>query len=242
MRRVRWTATPDRRAAPSWGLVASLAVHVLVGLGLLWAAPVRRPEPRRTPFLEVEILPPAVLSPPSAVLPPAVPGGAPPEARPPVGRPVGPQPPDAPAPTPVPPGAVPGPGGMIAATRMLSARILADPRSREAVKTLSQLSGDDRIDQLCGFEALEQIAAWNGRLHPDRVVSYAIEETRQSGHRLTAEGAAVHAGRRWYRLRFTCDLAPDGSKVVGFAFALGAAIPRRDWESYNLPDEGEAAD
>ncbi|MBT9291135.1 DUF930 domain-containing protein [Prosthecodimorpha staleyi] len=239
MRRIRWTAAPVRRPAPSWGFVVSLAVHVLVGLGLLWSAPVHRPEPPRPPVLEVEILPPAV-SPP-----PAVPGGSPPAARPPVGRPVGPPPPpeaSAPAPSPVPPAAAPGPGGMIAATRMLSARILADPRSREAVKTLSQLSGDDRIDQLCGFEALEQIAAWNGRLHPDRVVSYAIEETRQSGHRLIAEGAAVHSGRRWYRLRFTCDLAPDGSKVVGFAFALGAAIPRRDWEGYSLPDEGEAAD
>jgi hypothetical protein len=36
-------------------------------------------------------------------------------------------------------------------------------------------------------------------------------------------------------MRFECALSADHARVVSFAFKVGDAIPRDQWDSHNLP-------
>lgn len=148
--------------------------------------------------------------------------------------------PDEPAPSPQPaaPNAEPAPAeadGMIHPPRMLTQRVLADPRSGETVALLPRLAPDERAEQLCGLEAMGQIHDWQRSFEPDRVTAYALAATRLSGGVLTAEGAAFRSRRRWYGLRFACTVSADLKRVTAFAFHVGEPIPQDRWETLGLP-------
>lgn len=148
--------------------------------------------------------------------------------------------PDEPAPLPQPPvpSSQPAPveaDGMIHPPRMLSQRVLADPRSRETVALLPRLAPDERVEQLCGLEAMGQIHDWQRDFEPDRVTAYAQAGTKLSGRVLTAEGAAFRSKRHWYGLRFACTVSADLKRVTAFAFHVGEPIPQERWEALGLP-------
>lgn len=120
---------------------------------------------------------------------------------------------------------------------MLSAAVLANPRSRQSLQVLKQLTPADQIEQLCNLEAMEQIGSWRKELKPDRVVSYALKYPKLSGNIFIADGAAVHSKYDWYRLRFKCSLSATRERVIAFEFLLGETIARDLWGEYSLPDE-----
>jgi Domain of Unknown Function (DUF930) len=127
-------------------------------------------------------------------------------------------------------------------SHMLSETILADPRSQRARRMMSRLSQNDRIGQLCGLEAMAQVAAWKKTFKPDQVVAYAMAATKILGNTLLAEGAALHSHEEWFRLKFKCGLTADRTKVASFEFLVGRTIPRTDWESHNLPAKVDTLD
>lgn len=148
-------------------------------------------------------------------------------------------------PTTAPEQAVPGqpekpppaePDGMIRASRLMAADALANPLSRQAREMLPFLAEDERVEQLCGLEAMSQIHAWKAEIEPDRVTAYARGETRITGRTLLAEGAAFRSRRRWYALSFRCEFSADRSAVVAFAFRVGDAVPRGQWRRLGLPE------
>ncbi|WP_244560333.1 DUF930 domain-containing protein [Bosea sp. TND4EK4] len=148
--------------------------------------------------------------------------------------------PDASAPSPQPPvrPSQPAPvdaDGMVHPPRMLSQRVLSDPRSRETVALLPRLAPGERVEQLCGLEAMGQIHEWQRDFEPDRVTAYALAGTKLSGRVLTAEGAAFRSKRRWYGLRFACTVSPDLTRITAFAFHVGEPIPQERWEALGLP-------
>ena len=201
-----------------WGLIASLALHglLLVILALLPPAEPLVVPPERS--IEVEIV---TLPPPQAEASAAVPSRVPeaPSLPPTVAPPTTPAP-AAPA--------------MVRPSQLLSARALADPRSREAAQALSQLSPDDRIEQLCDTEAMDQLHALDKDIEPDRLIAYAMAQTRLDGTLLQADGAAFRSRGQWYRLKFRCAVTADFAKVVSFEFLAGEAVPRSQWSSHNL--------
>jgi hypothetical protein len=125
---------------------------------------------------------------------------------------------------------------------MLSETILADPRSWKARRMMARLGPNDRIGQLCGLEAMAQVAAWKKTFKPDQVVAYAMARTKILGNTLLADGAALHSKEEWFRLKFKCGLTPDHTKVTSFEFLVGNTIPRRDWESHSLPAKVDSLD
>lgn len=153
-----------------------------------------------------------------------------------------------PAPAPIPPeGALAASrepaGAMVQATTMLSASVLADSRSAEARAVLATVDDTERMIQLCGIEAMEQVHAFRAALHPDRIVAYASEEVAVGRDRVEAGGAAFRSGRSWYELAYSCRLAADHATVVAFAFKVGERVPPEAWEARNLPaDFDEAPD
>jgi hypothetical protein len=125
---------------------------------------------------------------------------------------------------------------MIRATRLMAADSLADPASREARLALLTLAEDDRMEQLCAVEAMEQIHAWRGDIYPDRLVTYAMADPAVSVNTIVAQGAAFRDARQWYTVSFRCEVTPDREQVVAFEFRVGDPIPREEWERRNLPD------
>lgn len=130
---------------------------------------------------------------------------------------------------------------MIRATSLYAARMLAGPRSRQAREALAQLSGPDRMEQLCDAEAMEQIARWKQEFQPDRLIAYAMDDTRIDGAIVIADSAAFRSKGRWYHVKFRCSLTVDLKTVASFEFQVGEPIPREQWAAHYLSvdDTGE---
>lgn len=126
--------------------------------------------------------------------------------------------------------------GMIRPTQMLSGRSLAQENNKKARLALREITGIERMEQLCVLEAMEQIQAWDKALTPDLLLSYPFEETRLKGNQLLADGAAFFAGNTWFHLSYECELDASRKEVSSFAFKVGDPVPRRQWESHNLVD------
>lgn len=131
---------------------------------------------------------------------------------------------------------------MVKPSRMLSEKVLDDPRSRNARKELAALAPADQVEQLCNLEAMAQVGTWSKQLLPDRVVAYAMAEPKIDGDAFLADGAAIHSKRDWYRLKFRCELTPDHKRVAAFEFLMGELIPREIWGEHSLPDEDGSLD
>lgn len=236
-------AVRTRFSAPAPGLPTAAILHAAL---IAWLASVAIQQFDVAPIVEqsveVELQTPAefeALTQPKPPLPPP-PSVAPAPLSPPPAPPQAVPHAEAPAPSPQPPEASrqPAPAeadGMVHPPRMLSQRVLADPRSREALAMLPRLAPDERVEQLCGLEAMGQIHDWQRSYEPDRVTAYALADTKRAGRVLTAEGAAFRSQRRWYALRFACTVSPDLKRVTAFAFHVGEPIPQDRWETLGLP-------
>ena len=132
--------------------------------------------------------------------------------------------------------AEPGPqaGAMIRADNLLSARTLADPRSRRAREAFQQLASGERIIQLCNLEALEQVHQWKREFQPDYLMAYAMAGVKLSEHSVEADGAAFRSKQRWYNIKFKCEVTTDLTTVAAFEFLVGDEIPGSQWASRDL--------
>ncbi|WP_245318369.1 MULTISPECIES: DUF930 domain-containing protein [unclassified Mesorhizobium] len=213
-----------RSEASPWGISTSVALHALLAAMLALMPLPKRPKRLDEERVSVDILTPqqfeASTRPPPAPAPPSAP-----EAQ-------------APAPTPTPsaPRSTPPTAPtMIRPTEMLSAKTLADPRSRQARADLATFASDERMVQLCNLEAMDQIQRWRADFEPERVVPYATAEEKISGTAITADGAAFRSRKNWYGLKFKCQLARDGESVIGFEFLVGDPVAREKWDELSLP-------
>ena len=197
------------------GAAVSVAAHAALVAAMLMMMP-------RLPVLDIRSPPPLIvdLVPP----PPADAAGSRPATA------------AAPADTPVNPDMAAA-GGLHHAARILSGGAL----DGVARASLASISPGSRIEQLCGVEALEQIAAGDAHYVPERVIAYLDAATRFDGATLVADGAAFQSAGHWFRLRFRCRTSAGG-EVVAFDFAVGDAIADSD---PRLPGSGagdEASD
>ena len=211
-----------RNEASPWGISASVVLHTLLAAMLALMPLPKRPKRLEEERVSVDILTPrqfeAATRPPPAPVTPAeseAPAAVPPPA---LGTQ---QPPTAPA--------------MIRPTEMLSAKTLADPRSRQARADLATFASDERMVQLCNLEAMDQIRKWRTDFQPERVVPYATAEEKIAGTTIAADGAAFRSRRNWYGLKFNCRLAQDGESVIGFEFLVGDPVAKEKWDELGLP-------
>ncbi|RZS83472.1 uncharacterized protein DUF930 [Phyllobacterium myrsinacearum] len=204
-------ACPPRREASASGVIASAVFHLLLVLALIaLARPFRFNEPVEE-TIDLQIVPAVPAEPEPASQP------APPSASP---------PPAAAAATEQP--------GMHRATTMLSAKVLADPRSRQTREALPTLELGTRLEQICNLEAVAQVAQWDKSFKPDRVIAYAMASTKVKSGIITAPGAAMRSGGNWYNLAFNCGISPETQEVQSFEFTVGKPIPREAWADHAL--------
>ncbi len=228
-----------------WGLAGSALLHILVGVFILLlpAAPKLPEQQEQSIAVEIVTLPPPRTDQQEK---PARQPDLPPTQQ---GEGMPADTPETTLKTPAVPEVVPDEvhrrdetPTLVKPSRMLSETVLDDPRSRNTRQELAMLRPADQIEQLCNLEAMAQVGAWSEEYQPDRVVAYAMADPKLSGNSFSAEGAALHSKRDWYRLRFKCDLTPDHKKVAAFEFLMGEPIPRREWAEHSLPTEDKPLD
>lgn len=126
-------------------------------------------------------------------------------------------------------------GVLVRPATMLAAAALDEPGSRQARAALRTLGTEDRMEQLCDLEAMEQIEAWRPNAYrPELLVAYAFADTRFAGRTVTAKGAAFRSQGGWYRLSFACEVEAGMEAVAAFEFEVGEPIPRELWEGHYL--------
>lgn len=228
------TARVGGRFSP-WAIVLSAALHGLAAALLLMFPPFAGPPPQEE-AVPVEVWTTDQLA---AVTPPAA---RPVETTPP---PVSPQAPPLPLPSLAPPPVAAIPPAQptptprthetLRPTMMLSAAVLAQPRSRASVAFLRSLNDDGRIEQLCNIEAMAQINDRFPTIKPDSIIAYAMADTQIRRDTIVAKGAAMHGREGWTNLSFTCRTSPDRKTVLAFEYQVGDPIPRTEWAPRNLP-------
>ncbi|WP_292186229.1 DUF930 domain-containing protein [Mesorhizobium sp.] len=212
-----------RNEASPWGISTAVVLHALLA-AMLASVPLPKPPKRlEEERVSVDILTPQQFK--ASIRPPPAQAPSIPEVRPAV-----------PPPAAIPPESQsPSAPAMVRPTEMLSAKTLADPRSRQARADLATFASDERMVQLCNLEAMDQIRRWRADYQPERVVPYATAEEKITGTTIAANGAAFRSRRNWYGLKFRCQLAGDGESVVGFEFLVGDLVPREKWDELGLP-------
>ncbi|MBP2444799.1 DUF930 domain-containing protein [Rhizobium leguminosarum] len=229
------------------GAAASFALHAAALLLLLLLLPKAEPPPLPDDGLSVEIVP-QPFGPPKTAEPVKAPSPEPtkPEAAAPEAERTAPVANNAPAAampsvTPIAPSAA-KPAEFVAASRLFSDMVLADPRSRGAREALRGLAGSERNLQLCDLEALEQVRRARPEMRPDTLAPYAMAPERGRGNSVEVRGGAFRSNRAWYNIQFKCGLDAGSGKVVSFAFLVGDAIPQGEWQAHNLVADDGAAD
>ncbi|MBX5185006.1 DUF930 domain-containing protein [Rhizobium sp. NZLR5] len=224
------------------GAAASFALHAAALLLLLLLLPKAEPPPLPDDGFSVEIVPQPVES---LKTPELVKAPSPEQAKPQAERdaPVANNPAAAamPSVTPIAP-LVPKPAEFVAASRLFSDKVLADPRSRGAREALRGLAGSERNLQLCDLEALEQVRRARPEMRPDTLAPYAMTPEKVSANSVEVRGGAFRSKRAWYNIQFKCGFDAASGKIVSFAFLVGDAIPHGEWQAHNLVADDGAAD
>ncbi|WP_105400561.1 MULTISPECIES: DUF930 domain-containing protein [unclassified Neorhizobium] len=99
-----------------------------------------------------------------------------------------------------------------------------------ATIAMSNVPRGVRAGQLCSTELSAQLR--HASYRPD----YVPEPRLPQGTVLNVSGAGFRAAGQWYDLSFQCVINEDATKVVSFAFNVGAPVPRSEWRKRRFPE------
>jgi hypothetical protein len=120
---------------------------------------------------------------------------------------------------------------LISAKQIYSKDTLSDPRVKQAIGKLHQR---DRIIQICGIEALEQIRHSRPGTFPDMLAPNAgiVAKTH-----FTIRDGAFRSRAKWYAVSFDCEVDEEAMNITKFSYSIGKAIPNSEWHSRQLPTD-----
>ncbi|MER8954903.1 DUF930 domain-containing protein [Mesorhizobium sp. M0833] len=114
------------------------------------------------------------------------------------------------------------------AKRLFSQAATDDPIATTAMKNVPRAV---RIGQLCNTELAQQLVHASPPYFPDSLLEYRLK----AGTVMNVASAPFPANGQWYDLSFRCEVDPDATKVVSFAFRVGNPVPRSEWKRRGLP-------
>ncbi len=117
------------------------------------------------------------------------------------------------------------------AREIYSKDAISDPRVKQA---LGKLAPKDRIIQICGIEALEQVRRHKPGAFPDML---AREGGSVSATGLTVSDGAFRSQRKWYAIDFICKANAETMVIDAFSYNIGSAIPEAEWTRRQLPKD-----
>ncbi|CDZ39516.1 Hypothetical protein NGAL_HAMBI1145_49200 [Neorhizobium galegae bv. officinalis] len=89
-----------------------------------------------------------------------------------------------------------------------------------------------RAGQLCATELREQLRHSPQSYRPEMLPAYRLP----SGTVLEVRRGAFRANAQWYDLSFRCEVDDDATKIVSFAFDIGAPVPQSEWRKRGFPE------
>jgi hypothetical protein len=89
-----------------------------------------------------------------------------------------------------------------------------------------------RAGRLCVTELREQLRNSLPPYYPDLLPSYRLDEGTTV---IDAPRAAFRVAGEWYDLSYRCEVDANATKVVAFAYRVGAPLPPSEWERRKLP-------
>ncbi|MBP2558347.1 hypothetical protein J2857_001098 [Neorhizobium galegae] len=89
-----------------------------------------------------------------------------------------------------------------------------------------------RAGQLCATELREQLRHSAQSYRPEMLPAYRLP----SGTVLEVKRGAFRANAQWYDLSFRCEVDEDATKIVSFAFDIGAPVPQSEWRKRGFPE------
>lgn len=115
------------------------------------------------------------------------------------------------------------------ARKIYSKDALNNPRVKQA---LGKLPLRDRLVQICGIEALEQVRNHRSGSFPDMLAPDGGIVAQNS---FTIRDGAFRSKGTWYSIDFRCQVGDDAMEIKDFSYAIGKAVPRTEWNSRQLP-------
>ncbi|MES0100032.1 DUF930 domain-containing protein [Mesorhizobium sp. M0019] len=116
------------------------------------------------------------------------------------------------------------------AKRLFSKSATGDPVATTAMKNVPRAV---RIGQLCNTELAQQLVHASPPYFPNSLLEYRLK----AGTVMKVASAPFPANGQWYDLSFRCEVDPDATRVVSFAFRVGNPVPRSEWKRRGLPAE-----
>ena len=101
---------------------------------------------------------------------------------------------------------------------------------------LEKLDPQERLEQRCDIEAMDQISDGKGGFRPDKVIAYAFGDPKLDGTTLKTKGAVFRSKGEWYRLSYKCEATADRLDVNAFKYKVGGVVPHEDWAAHYLYD------
>ncbi|WP_436799501.1 DUF930 domain-containing protein [Rhizobium oryzicola] len=125
---------------------------------------------------------------------------------------------------------------LVALGSSMAAPIAAHAIDSKVARQLDALTPEERREQRCDIEAMSRISKEEKGFRPDKVIAYTFSDPIEQGNLIKAPGAVFRSGGDWYRLKYKCETAEDGLKVMSFDYKVGAKVPREKWQEYYLYD------
>ncbi|WP_037076189.1 DUF930 domain-containing protein [Neorhizobium vignae] len=101
-----------------------------------------------------------------------------------------------------------------------------------ATTTIGRIPRGVRAGQLCATELSFQLWHASPPFPADLVRPYRLS----SGSVLEVKRSEFRAKAQWYELSFRCEVNEDATKVISFAFEVGAPVPRSEWRKRGFPE------
>lgn len=114
------------------------------------------------------------------------------------------------------------------AKRLFSQKATSNPIATTA---LGNVPRGVRGGRLCVTELREQLENGMPPYYPEILPSYRLGK----GTVIEVRKAAFRVGGQWYDLSYRCEVDANATKVVGFAFSVGAPLPPSEWRRRGLP-------
>jgi len=101
---------------------------------------------------------------------------------------------------------------------------------------LQKLDPDERLEQRCDIEAMDEISGAKAGFRPDKVIAYAFGDPKLEGTTFKAKGAVFRSKGEWYRLSYKCEASSDRLDINAFKYKIGDQVPHEDWAEHYLYD------
>jgi len=105
--------------------------------------------------------------------------------------------------------------------------------SVESTRAMGRIPRDVRAGELCVSELRDQLLNADPPFLPDLLPQTRLKE----GTVIEIRNNAFRSFGQWFELSYRCEIDPEATKVLSFAYRVGDPIPRSQWARRGFPKQ-----